>query len=52
MGGMGAAVVGTLEITGFAALLAVPLGVLGAVYINEYGGNGAGWPGSSRSCRT
>jgi phosphate transport system permease protein len=39
-GGMGAAVVGTLEITGFAALLAVPLGVLGAVYLNEYGGNG------------
>jgi phosphate transport system permease protein len=37
-GGMGAAVVGTLEITAFAALIAVPLGVLGAVYINEYGG--------------
>jgi phosphate transport system permease protein len=39
-GGMGAAVVGTLEITGFASLLAIPLGVLGAVYLNEYGGNG------------
>jgi phosphate transport system permease protein len=39
-GGMGAAVVGTLEITGFAALIAIPLGVLGAVYINEYGGAG------------
>lgn len=39
-GGMGPAVIGTLEITGFAALLAVPLGVLGAVYINEYGGRG------------
>jgi phosphate transport system permease protein len=38
--GMGAAVVGTLEITGFAALIAIPLGVLGAVYINEYGGKG------------
>ncbi len=37
-GGMGAAVVGTLEITGFAALMAVPLGILGAVYIGEYGG--------------
>jgi phosphate transport system permease protein len=37
-GGMGAAVVGTLEITGFAALIAVPLGILGAVYISEYGG--------------
>jgi phosphate transport system permease protein len=39
-GGMGAAVIGTLEITGFAALIAIPLGVLGAVYINEYGGKG------------
>jgi phosphate transport system permease protein len=38
VGGMGAAVIGTLEITGFAALLAVPLGVLGAIYISEYGG--------------
>jgi phosphate transport system permease protein len=37
-GGMGAAVIGTLEVTGFAALLAIPLGVLGAVYISEYGG--------------
>jgi phosphate transport system permease protein len=37
-GGMGAAVIGTLEITGFAALIAIPLGVLGAIYINEYGG--------------
>ena len=41
IGGMGPAVTGTLEITGFAALMAVPLGVLGAVYINEYGGNRA-----------
>jgi phosphate transport system permease protein len=39
-GGMGAAVIGTLEITGFAALIAIPLGVLGAVYINEYGAKG------------
>ena len=37
-GGMGAAVVGTLEITAFAALIAVPLGILGAIYIGEYGG--------------
>ena len=37
--GEGAAVVGTLEITGFAALIAIPLGILGAVYLNEYGGN-------------
>jgi phosphate transport system permease protein len=40
VGGMGAAVVGTLEITGFAAVMAIPLGVLGAVYISEYGGKG------------
>jgi phosphate transport system permease protein len=39
-GGMGPAVVGTLEITALAAVMAVPLGVLGAVYINEYGGTG------------
>jgi phosphate transport system permease protein len=35
--GMGPAVLGTLLITGTAALLAVPLGVLGAIYLNEYG---------------
>jgi phosphate transport system permease protein len=43
VGGMGAAVVGTLEITGFAALIAVPLGVLGAIYISEYGSGGQNW---------
>jgi phosphate transport system permease protein len=37
-GGMGPAVLGTLEITGLATLMSVPLGVLGAVYLNEYGG--------------
>jgi len=36
-GGMGPAVVGTLLITGIASLLAIPLGVLGAIYLNEYG---------------
>lgn len=35
--GMGPAIVGTLLITGGATVLAVPLGVLGAIYINEYG---------------
>jgi phosphate transport system permease protein len=40
VGGMAPAIVGTLEITGFAALMAIPIGVLGAVYINEYGGRG------------
>jgi len=39
-GGMGPAVVGTLEITGLATVMAVPLGVLGAVYVHEYGGKG------------
>jgi phosphate transport system permease protein len=38
-GGVGPAVIGTLIITGFAALMAIPLGVLGGIYINEYGGN-------------
>jgi phosphate transport system permease protein len=42
-GGMGAAVVGTLEITAFATVIAVPLGILGAIYINEYGGGGKSW---------
>jgi len=40
VGGIGPAVLGTIEITALAALLAVPLGILGAVYINEYGGTG------------
>ncbi len=36
--GMGPAVVGTLITTGLAALLAIPLGILAAIYLNEYGG--------------
>ena len=36
-GGMAPAIVGTLVITGTAALMAVPLGVFGAIYLNEYG---------------
>jgi phosphate transport system permease protein len=39
-GGMGPAVVGTLVITGGATAMAVPLGVLGGIYLNEYGGAG------------
>ena len=35
--GMGPAVIGTLIVTGFAALMSVPLGIAGAVYLNEYG---------------
>ena len=39
-GGIGPAVLGTLEITGLATIMAVPLGILGAIYLNEYGGKG------------
>ena len=35
--GMGPAVAGTILITGAAALMAIPLGVLGGIYLNEYG---------------
>jgi phosphate transport system permease protein len=37
-GGMGPAVVGTLVVTGAASLIAIPVGVLGAIYLDEYGG--------------
>jgi phosphate transport system permease protein len=40
VGGIGPAVLGTIEITAIATAMAVPLGVLGAIYINEYGGRG------------
>jgi phosphate transport system permease protein len=40
VGGMGPAVLGTIEITALASVMAVPLGVLGAIYLNEYGGSG------------
>ena len=39
VGGMGPAVLGTIEITALATVLAVPIGVLAAIYLNEYGGN-------------
>ena len=39
VGGIAPAIVGTLEITALATVIAVPLGILGAVYLNEYGGN-------------
>ncbi len=38
VGGIGPAVLGTIEITALATVLAVPLGILGAIYLNEYGG--------------
>jgi phosphate transport system permease protein len=37
--GMKAAIVGTIVITALATAIAVPLGILGAVYLNEYGKN-------------
>jgi phosphate transport system permease protein len=40
VGGIGPAVLGTLLITGLATVIAVPLGILGAIYLNEYGGGG------------
>jgi len=38
--GMGPAIVGTILITLGAAVLAVPLGILGAIYLHEYGSKG------------
>jgi len=38
VGGIGPAVVGTLIITATAALIAIPLGVLAAIYLSDYGG--------------
>jgi phosphate transport system permease protein len=35
--GMGPAVVGTIVITFWAAFISIPLGILGAVYVTEYG---------------
>jgi phosphate transport system permease protein len=37
--GMAQAIVGTLVISGFASLIAIPLGILGAIYLHEYGGS-------------
>jgi len=37
--GMGPAILGTLLVTGGATLIAVPIGILGAVYLHEYGAN-------------
>jgi phosphate transport system permease protein len=35
--GMGPAIIGTIIITVAASVMAIPLGILGAVYLNEYG---------------
>jgi len=38
--GMQPAIIGTIVITGLAALIAIPIGILGAIYLNEYGKHG------------
>jgi phosphate transport system permease protein len=38
-GGMANAIVGTLELMGMALVLGVPVGLLGGIYLSEYGGD-------------
>ena len=42
-GGMANAIVGTFELLGLASLLGVPIGVLGGIYLSEYGATGLNW---------
>ncbi len=42
-GGMANAIVGTLILLGLASLIGVPVGVLGGVYLSEYGSSKANW---------
>jgi len=42
-GGMANAIVGTFILLGQAAILGVPVGVLGGVYLSEYGGKKLNW---------
>src|SRR6185369_5817330 len=42
-GGMANALVGTFELLGLASLMGVPIGVLGGVYLSEYGGRKLNW---------
>lgn len=42
-GGMVNAIVGTLELLGLAALVGIPIGVLGGVYLAEYGSARINW---------
>jgi len=39
VGGIWPAIVGTLLITALCTVIAVPIGILAAIYVNEYGGN-------------
>ena len=43
-GGMANAIVGTLTLLGLASLIGVPAGVLGGVFLSEYGGVKINWP--------
>jgi phosphate transport system permease protein len=42
-GGMANAIVGTFELLGLAALMGVPIGVLGGVFLSEYGSGRLSW---------
>jgi phosphate transport system permease protein len=42
-GGMANAIAGTLTLLGLASLIGVPVGVLGGVYLSEYGGERVNW---------
>ena len=51
VGGIGPAIVGTVEITALATIMAVPLGILGAIYLNSTAVT-TGWRRSSGSSAT
>ena len=42
-GGMANAIVGTLEMLGLAALIGIPVGVLGGIYLSEFGSARSNW---------
>ena len=42
-GGMANAIVGTFELLGLAALVGVPLGVMGGIFLSEYGSQRLSW---------
>src|SRR5881394_3848819 len=42
-GGMANAIVGTFELLGLAAIIGVPVGVLGGVFLSEYGTVSGNW---------
>jgi phosphate transport system permease protein len=42
-GGMANAIVGTFVLLGLAALIGVPIGILGGIHLSEYGGQRSNW---------